>query len=450
MDKILAEIDKLKACWMTGGDSLGLGPEDWQGMDDLSLLALAGQFTRFATRPGTKAKLISRPDLPDIPLAPMAHELRPQFRRIIEDKQSVPVAVVSLIAARGYCVNPIDWMPKRKDEKLPQVYEVWQDWLEGNLPSDIADGLSAETWEMMPPSRRYTDLAVLHRNDPDAARALVKEIAPKVPAGQRLRLLDCLRPALTQDDAALLSEFLTDRSSKVQSLVKTQLSRLGTGPETDAEAVAELPDYVELAKAGILSRKQVVKPRNLKTNAQKTRRAKIFAQASLAALAETLGVTPDAVIETWVFGDATDDLCQMVAASGTDAQVCRLVERCLSEKIYQPDPLMDRLEPAQRLNFGLQVMAHDDFTLANARQWIVEPDGTVGWDAISTIKLSDLTKALVDPKGPGDETMAMQALAFLGLLADRDAAQQILNHLTAAGLMAVDPRLSLLRLNAAL
>ncbi len=450
MDKMLAEIDNLKARWMTGGETAELAPTDWQGMDELSLLAMAGQFTRIATRPGTQARLTPRPDLPDIPLAPLVHDLRSQFRRIIEDKHVEPVAVVRLIAARGYCVNPIDWMPKRKEVDLPQIYTVWQDWREGNLPSEVAAELSAETWDMMPPGRRYNDLALLHRSDPDAARALISEIAPNLAAEQRLRMLECVRHALTQNDTALLSSFIGDRSSKVQALVKTQLSRLGKGPETDAEAVAELSDYVELAKAGLLSRKLVVKPRKLKTTSQKKRRTQVFAQSSLAALAEMLGVTPDVLIDAWVFGDATDDLTRLVAASGTDAQVCRLVERCLDEKIYLPDALIDRLDPAQRLAFGLRIIAVDDVTLSHTRQWITQPDGTVGWDAIAAIKLADLTKAIADAKRPGDETATTQALTFLGLLADRDAAERLLNHLTSAGLMAVDPRLTLLRLNAAL
>lgn len=450
MDKLLQEIDALKARWMTGGDSAGLGPKDWQGMDDLSLLAMAGQFSRIATRPGTQMALTSRPDLPDLGLPALAHDLRPLFRRVLDDKLAEPVDVVRLIAARGYGVNPIDWMPKRKEVNLPPIYEVWQDWRAGNLPENIDDQLTAASWDTAAPSRRYSDLTQMHRHDPDAARALITEIAPTLGADQRLRMLECLRPALTQDDASLLADFLGDRSSKVQSLVKTQLARLGTGPETDADAVAELPDFVEVAKAGFLSRKQVVQPRKLKTDAQKKRRSQVFAQVSLSALAETLGVTADAVIDTWAFGQATDDLAQLVSASGTDAQVSRLVQRCLEAGIYQPNALIDRLDASQRQTFGLQVMAHEDVPLTHTRQWIAEPDGTVGWHVIARLKLRDLTKALVDPEKPGADTVATQSIAFLSLLADRDAANRLLDHLTSAGLMSVDPRLTLLRLNAAL
>ena len=64
--------------------------------------------------------------------------------------------------------------------------------------------------------------------------------------------------------------------------------------------------------------------------------------------------------------------------------------------------------------------------------------------------LRETIKSAVATEKRGDDIRVTEALTFLGLLADRPAAERLLEQLTAAGVMAVDPRLTLLRLNAAL
>ncbi|MEM9341794.1 MAG: DUF5691 domain-containing protein [Pseudomonadota bacterium] len=451
MDSPAAQIDALKARWMTGATTSGVGPEEWQGLDELSLLALAGQFARVATHPGTSAPLTPRPDIPALPLKPLPEDLRPQFRRLRDDKQFETLDTVRFIAARGYGVHPVDWMPRRTADSLPPAYEVWRDWLNDALPAEAEDhALTAETWDMVAPSRRYADLARLHRDDPEAARALITALAPTLAADQRLRMLQCVQAALTDGDADLLQGFDGDRSSKVQTFVKTQLARLGTGPQSDADAAAEIPDYIDVAKAGILSRKRIIEARKLKTPAQKKSRAQVFAKMSLAGLADVLKMTPDEVIDAWSFGEGTDEIIALVAATGTDAQVSRLAERAIEATEYTPLPLMERLDTATRRAFGLQVLKHDDLALPLTRQWIAEPEGDVSWDALSSLPFKKITSALTESKNANTEAQAAAGVMFLGLIADRDAATRIVDTLVAGGVLPVDPRLTLLRLNAAL
>ena len=82
----LEDIDALKACWMTGAASDKACPADWQGLDELSRLAVVGQFSRIATRPTSLDGLQLRPEIPPSSLPPMAEELRPLFRRILDSK----------------------------------------------------------------------------------------------------------------------------------------------------------------------------------------------------------------------------------------------------------------------------------------------------------------------------------------------------------------------------
>ena len=64
--------------------------------------------------------------------------------------------------------------------------------------------------------------------------------------------------------------------------------------------------------------------------------------------------------------------------------------------------------------------------------------------------LPDLIQRTVHSDKPAEEHLITKALAYLGLLANRDAAQSLLDRLTDAGALTVDPRLTVLRLNAAL
>lgn len=194
---------------------------------------------------------------------------------------------MTLLASRGRCVNPLDWMPKRSDTGLPPLYTPWRDWLEGGTAQEAV--LNAENWDEQPPHSRYTDLEELHRAEPEAARELIAAVAPTVAADQRLRLLDCVRHALTEADAPLLASFLKDRSSKVQAQVKTQLARLGRlSDEDDAEAMAEAPDFIELQRSGILSRRKVVTGRKLKNDAQRRRRRGVLGRLTVGQLTPTL------------------------------------------------------------------------------------------------------------------------------------------------------------------
>ncbi|MHA3916333.1 DUF5691 domain-containing protein [Halovulum sp. GXIMD14793] len=443
---MLSDIEALKARWMTGADTAGAGPEDWQDMDPLAQLALAGQFTRIATRPGDASKTSVRPELPSLALPPLADEHRPLLRRALESKEVEGIDLVTLLATRGYCVNPLDWMPKRNDASLPPLYTPWRDWLEGG---GTEAGLSAETWDDQPPHSRYVDLEGLHRADPDAARTLIAGVAPTVAADQRLRLLDCLRPALTSADVQLLEIFLTDRSSKVQALVKTQLARLGRlSEDEDAEAAAEVPDYLQSQKSGILSRKVVVTGRKLKTDAQRRRRRDILSRLSLDRLSAALDMTPDEFIERWDFGEANDEVNAIVAATGTDTQVERLLERSIAQADPTPYLLLERLSPEQRMTIGLGILAKDDWRLETARQWLNKPDGTAPLTALPAKLIPELIKQINNDAAADHQIGSV--LTYLGMLLDRAAAAALLEKLTQAGLLLVDPRLTLLRLNAAL
>ena len=113
--------------------------------------------------------------------------------------------------------------------------------------------------------------------------------------------------------------------------------------------------------------------------------------------------------------------------------------------------MMDRLSPEYQTQLGLSVLSKDDWQLKKTMPWFPSPDGSV---ALSQIDQCPALTKLIALAAQNDKTVQDQAietaLSFLGLIVDRDAAVALVERLLAAGVMAVDPRLTLLRLNAAL
>ena len=113
--------------------------------------------------------------------------------------------------------------------------------------------------------------------------------------------------------------------------------------------------------------------------------------------------------------------------------------------------MMARLSSKQKTQLGLRILAKDDWTFSKSMAWFPSPDGSIPLSQIDLCTgLAELIMLAAQDDKTGREQTITTALNFLGLIADRDAATTLVERLLAAGIMAVDPRLTLLRLNAAL
>lgn len=455
MHELEAQIEAMKACWMTGGSALSASPQTWRDQlgdhPELALLALAGQFTRIATRPAL-GKTSKRALLPKLALSPLPEETRPLFRRLVEAKGTGESHLIRLITARGYTVNPADWMPKPNATDLPEVYSPWLDWLADEVHGVENDVLTAENWEDWSPHARLAEVTALRVRDPDAARMLIESVAPTLAAEPRLRLISVLSSGLCLADEPFLVSLETDRSAKVKTLAHGLLARLGKA-RANAEAQEELAAFFELNRAGIISRKKVVGATKIKTNAQRNRRAELSTMLPLSALAEGLGLTTREVVDLWDFGDATDEIITMTASTGTDEDALALFARTLDQADHIPDieSLIARLPVADRLAFAPRAVAKDD-AMFEVTASLLEP-------ALGALPLKPITSSTAFSKLCAvlkkDDHMATRisetGFVNLGLIADQAAAEALLTHFTTkSGLMAADPRLALLRLNASL
>ncbi|MEP6019147.1 MAG: DUF5691 domain-containing protein [Paracoccaceae bacterium] len=453
MHDLTGPIDDIKARWMTGGDAQAACPAPWRDAlgdsPNLTLLALAGQFTQLATTPST-GTLTARAPLPKLALPTLAEDLRPLLRRVLDGKSTHTGSVLNLLAARGVTAHPADWMPKASTE-APDIYGPWIDWISQNDSVTGDDKLTAENWDDWLPNARRTTLDEMRRTAPETARDLIAQKAADLPAEQRLRLIAVLHTGLSEADIDILESFTNDRSGKVQSMVNTMLARLGKS-RADKDAIEEFAAFFDIKKAGIFSRKQVIIARKLKTNAQKARRWDLANALPFTAFAEAFGVTPSQMIDMFDFGAGSEDLVAIVAATGTADHAQRLLDRIADASVgIDIVPLAERIDGAARRDVAIQVAKKDANAFDATRHTLGDQLGTLNYATLSgSPSTATLKKHLTQDDGrvgPQIET----ALSNLGLIASQSAAERFFDDMTIKlGLMAADPRLALLRLNASL
>ncbi|GGF24655.1 hypothetical protein GCM10011611_33380 [Aliidongia dinghuensis] len=421
---------------------------------ELRLLALTGQFLGVAVTADPPVGLRTLPDVPGLALPTVPEALRPLVRRILAATKATEL--LPFLAARGWTAHPADWMPAPNDEDIPDVYAPWRDWVAaaaaGSARRRVEDGLTAENWDDYWPAARKAALTELRRRDPGAARALLAVKLANEGADVRLRLVGLLAVGLSDADIPYLEDITaTDRAPKVKALGESLLARLGRGPAAGAEA-AELAGFFPVQVKGLLRRSRVIQFETLKTPAQRVRRTALFEVVDIAAFARALKISPEELIAAWTWDvdrQADAALVALVARTGTDALVTRAadaVSQCDAVGLQNLAALAPRLTAGQRSALAAKVLhaSSCSFDMAKAI-------------AGAMARLDDplaapAGAALLEALGHGDAGPADQVaeLYGLGLVASRMGARRALERLNGAGLLQGDPRLDMLRLNAAL
>ncbi|WP_439400735.1 DUF5691 domain-containing protein [Bradyrhizobium sp. DASA03068] len=424
---------------------------------ELRLLALSGQFlgTALTMEPSSSLRIL--PDIPALALPTVPETLRPLVRRILTTKKQgkVKTDLVHFLAARGWTMHPADWMPQADDDDAPDLYAGWRDWA-AIAASDSAtrrqtdDRLSAENWDDFWPAARKVALAELRRRDPSAARAVLEAKLAGETADTRWRLLSLLSERLSDEDLAFLEGVAAnDRGPKVKALATSLLARLGRGPAA-GEDTAELAGFFAVKTKGLLRRSRVVQAEPLKTAAQSLRRKALFDGADLTSFADALGLAPQELIAAWDWNtDQTADaaLVDLIVATGADAQVSQA-----ADAVSEHDAtgliisLAARLAPAERARHAEAALNARGIRFELAQ--LIAGTAARLRDPLSAPAGKTLLAALQrDDARPSDDAEEFHAL---GLIASREGARGALNGLAGAGLLQGDPRLDMLRLNAAL
>ena len=424
---------------------------------ELRLLALSGQFLGVAVTAEPPPELRVLPDVPALALPTVPEAMRPLVRRILAAFKETQrkTELLDFLAARGWTTHPAQWMPTANDEDAPDVYAPWRDWAGIAASNSVVrrqagDRLTADNWEDFWPAARKVALTELRRRDPEAARTVLEAKLASENADVRLPLLSLLATGLSEADIPFLEGIAAnDRAPKVKAFAASLLARLGRGPAV-GEDIAELAGFFSVKMKGLIRRSRVIQFENVKTPAQAHRRAALLESADIASLARALTLTPQELVDAWnwdVDRQADAALTSLVARTGTDSLVAQTAEAASQcNASYFLDTLTPRLAPGQRSELAEKVLRTRDFSFDMAK---TIAGGTARLENPLTAPAGATLLAALrrDDAKPSDQ---LTELFALGLLASRAAARQVLERLNGAGLLQGDPRLDMLRLNAAL
>ena len=133
MDELSNTLAQLRAAWMAGGRAQQHCPDSWRmgegAAAELALAALAGQALQTALRPVPGTPLAMREPLPTLALPPAPGPLRPRIRRLLAAQRGLLRPMLIFLAARGVAMHPADWLPAKREDRLPALYAPWMDWV---------------------------------------------------------------------------------------------------------------------------------------------------------------------------------------------------------------------------------------------------------------------------------------------------------------------------------
>lgn len=462
-DALLPALAPVLTRWTMGGSAAAVAPAGWRGAlgnepgeAELRLLALAGQLLGALTVAEPAGAVEMRPDIPALAKPPLIPALRPRARRVLAALRETTQrrALLALLDRRGWTLHPADWMPGPNEDELPEVYSPWQDWVAqaGARATALEDEISAANWDRFGPAARRVAFAALRRRDPARSAAVLAETIASETPDRRLLLLDILAVGLSPADAPVLEALARDRAPRVKARAAALLARLGHG-EAGSEDAAELAAFFTAKTKGWLRKSLEITANDLKTPAQRARRAALMDTLSFGAMAQALGLASEELVEAWPWGiDVVTDraLAEMIERSVADPVVRLAAEAMASNtalNLHGLSPLLPRMPADWRRQLGARALSANGATFVHVLE-IAGCDGEIE-GVITTAAGKRMLKLLADSSDtkPSDHIAELQAL---GLLVSREAAAQALNKLADAGLIASDPRLDMLRLNAAL
>lgn len=456
-DAILDALGPVLTRWTMGGSAASHAPTAWRdalGTDarqaELRLLALSGQLLGTVAIMQPTGEVRPCGDIPALAQPPLPDGLRPRVRRLFHQIRDTQTRrhLLDFIDARGWTPHPADWMP-RPEEDMPEVYAPWQDWaVASGSPAAAPETLDGDNWDDFAPAARHVAFAALRRQAPAQASLVLAERIAGEPADRRVRLLEMLATELSDADRTLLERLTGDRAPRVKALATALLARLGHGGR-DGEDGTELAAFFTIQTKGLLRRTRVIVAQVVKTAAQRNRCDTLFQTLSFDGFAQALGLASTELVAAWPWGaDLLGDrqLAAMAARSASDTIIDAVATAPGTGDARTLVELLPRLSSSQRRQVAIGLLGTEDASFATLLP-IAGGGGEID-DAIET----PAGKALLDALKAEDKRFGDHAdeLLALGLIASRSAARQALDRLAAAGLTAADPRLDMLRLNAAL
>ena len=409
-DTALPDLGRLLPGWLNGTTP------------DPGELARATQFTLLTTRPSVPGDLREAPTLPPPTLAVPADRAR--VRRVARALPTdLLLALLRLLAGRGYQTHPFDWLPGRLGEAeagLPAAYRPWLAWQRGSRPGQGT-------------------------GDPRELLA-----SSDLPVAQRFSLLQAIAADPRPADLPLLGNLLDDRSDRVRRLAVRLRARLGErDPVGDPE---EIIAWFTVQRGGLVRRGTTVTLAPLR-EPRRGRRAAGLGERSWGDLAEALGIGEVDLARAWRPSGPDDALLLACAADSAPGAV---VEALLATALAGPAPadgawlpaLVARLSaPAARAVLHRTITHESRFGCFGALAPLLPLTGS---GELTDLDLPELAASPLWRFGRrGKEPVdVVRELAVLAALLPQRTALDLADDLIRRGMEPADPALDPVLLNA--
>lgn len=485
LNNALQAAQKLEKKWLVGHDQINLVelPDDWQTLlsaitpskQNMYALILSQQQQLIMHYPSPEAELVSAPDIPTLALPCITTSLRPLFSRVMtfckQQTSSGFDAVLNLLASRGVCAHPADWMPTKHSDSVPSIYLPWVYWSNDQLCQWQAQqntALEQLQWDDLYPAEKRARLTQLRHTNPQLAAQYIHQVAKTELAENRLRLYHILSIHLSHQDQPQLQEYLTDKSKKVVAFAKQLLARLAVDvDDTQSDQHAqELAPWLEVKTKGLFKKTTIVLPAKLKSKTQQAMRTEFIAEVSLAALAKTLNISVTQLCNGWQFDQYREqdnigfinNAFDSLPETTLNDFITRSCDELFTHSLlwYVLRGVKSRLSPQHvaTVIYTLLEKKHMHFNFGNLLSLIDSPLTELTWQQLSHTQAwaqlqQDIKQELTD-KHYLEHYAIMSELLALGLFLPQALAQRIYDGVIALGVMPADPMLDALKLNVCL
>lgn len=360
--------------------SLGLGRQPLpplsaiDGLDDVdrrarAALALVGQMIRLTPPPAVTAPAsdwrLPEDAVPVLPDTPRDSLLRLVGRLEAASLPTMAPLLRAQIALAGYRPHPFDLPRLGPLLREPETWlgPVEQAWLDRAAREPATEQLTPQTWQHGSPAARLAFLRAQRRQDPAAARALLEAVFAAEPAKLRGDLLTALSDGLGPDDRPFLQSCANDRAATVKQVAESLLARLPGSPAQTARLDAACATLC-VETTGLLRRRARLAFRPPAERGKPVPLAQVLDGLGCAALAERLGLTPEA-LPALINDDA---LRPALAASALRDRMTDLAAALLSQAeapvwprdVEETGAALRALPLTERAAFAAQVLRPDE------------------------------------------------------------------------------------------
>jgi hypothetical protein len=403
--------------------------------------------------------------MPSLGLPYMPENGRAAFRSVLEfECPSGNGSVESILyfaEARGYCAHPCDWVPSSEgDQQFPKRYQPWASWLADNgyTPYYVGVPLTAQNFDSWKPNDLADAFRQLRRSDRNAADHLFATLGAKLPPNVRMKLVRAIVSGgmfhgLHPDDVPTIRQCLTDRDAKIRAYAEEVLKEM-KGLETKEDHAIFLSQYFQVNGTKTTAPpghdtdrlKIIISP-----HFHEGRVMRNCLSTNLDTLSSVLGITAEEFVRGFDLDDLKLDLSLLVMSTENEVARKRLALRLAEAGKNCPRGLFNDVGP-DLWQMALEINLQSEYA-STVFDFLGPKAGSLDLATIRRMKpFPRMMPSILNETATGNrpKVNVYDPLRIFGLVANKDAATELMDMAISAGMNEKNPRLTMLKLNLAL